>query len=100
MQRKDWLPSFLTFYLTFPTLNIISKYFSNIVILIRFADVELPCRYAVIKSLLLLLLLLLLFYVKLPCWILSCMKRKFDKYDVKFLNHVACDYTSSFFELK
>jgi hypothetical protein len=60
MQRKDWLPSFLTFYLTFPTLNIISKYFSNIVILIRFADVELPCRYAVIKSLLLLLLLLLL----------------------------------------
>jgi hypothetical protein len=51
----------LTFYLTFPTLNIISKYFSNIVILIRFADVELPCRYAVIKSLLLLLLLLLLF---------------------------------------
>ena len=58
MQRKDWLPSFLTFYLTFLTLNIISKYFSNIVILIRFADVELPCRYAVIKSLLLLLLLL------------------------------------------
>ena len=59
MQRKDWLPSFLTFYLTFLTLNIIiSKYFSNIVILVRFADVELPCRYAVIKSLLLLLLLL------------------------------------------
>ena len=47
--------------------------------------------------------MVMLFYVKLPCWILSCMKRKFDKYDaidVKFLNHVACDYTSSFFELK
>ena len=66
MQRKDWLPSFLTFYLTFLTLNIISKYFSNIVILIRFADVELPCRYAVIKSLLLLLLLLLRSLMKDP----------------------------------
>ena len=71
MQRKDWLPSFLTFYLTFPTLNIISKYFSNIVILIRFADVELPCRYAVIKSLLLLLLLLLLYFIILLVFYIS-----------------------------